>query len=142
MSKFTWRIDSENYLSNNSKYADKMNVKHFIDKVCCSMDDYSKKYSLEQLRNNKIPHCHSCQNLRAREGGDAKRLYKHLKEINEKFSDKSIQIDDCDIYQFKVKGIVEKQEYRCFGYIMSCDLQNENIFNLVYLDPDHEVYKE
>jgi len=138
MSKFTWRIDSENYLSNNSKYADKMSVRHFIDKVCRGLDDYSAKYSLEQLRNREIPHCHPCPNLRTKGSKEAKRLYEHLKGINERFSDKSMQIEDCDIYQFKIKGFEGKQEYRCFGYF----LPGDSLFNLIYLDPDHEIYKE
>jgi len=49
-----------------------------------------------------------------------------------------VQIEDHDIYQFKIKGIEDKQEYRCFGYI----LPNDNVFNLVFLDPEHEVYRE
>lgn len=138
MTQFTWHIDSENYLSNNSKYADKMTTRHFIDQICKNLDNYSKKYSLEQLKNKEIPHCHSCPNLRTKSSNAAKRLYEHLKGINENLSGKFMQIEDQDIYQFKMKNIVDKQEYRCFGYI----LPNDNVFNLIFLDPDHEVYKE
>jgi uncharacterized membrane protein YgaE (UPF0421/DUF939 family) len=138
MIKFAWHIDSENYLNNKSQHADKMPTKHFIDKICHCLNDYSKKYSLEQLRQGMIPHCHSCHDLRTKSSKEAKRLYEHLKQINESLADKQIQIDACDIYQLKIKGIAEKQEYRCFGYI----LPDDNVFHLIYLDPDHEIYKE
>ncbi|MDR2555951.1 MAG: hypothetical protein LBC64_11080 [Fibromonadaceae bacterium] len=137
MTSFVWHIDSENYLNNNSPHADKMSTKHFIDKICRCLDNYSKKYSLEQLKNGVIPHSHSCSNLRTKSGRAAKQLYGHLKRINENLANEQTQIDANDIYQLKIKGIVEKQEYRCFGYI----LPDDDVFHLVYLDPDHEVYE-
>ena len=135
MAEFTWRIDSENYLSNKDKYADKMLVKDFIGKVCKSLDGY-KKYTLEQLKDT--PHCHPCTKLREKSSGTAQRLYKHLKGINEKLEVKAIQIEDSGIFQLRIKGVENKDEYRCFGYF----LPNDNVFNLVFLDPNHEVYKE
>jgi hypothetical protein len=135
MDKFAWRVDSQNYLSNKDKYADKMLVKDFIGKVCKSLDDYGK-YTIEQLKS--VEHCHPCTKLREKSGNAAKRLYSHLKGINEKLAEKSMQIEDSGIFQLKIKGVENKDEYRCFGYF----LPNSNVFNLVFLDPDHEVYKE
>jgi hypothetical protein len=115
-----------------------MDTKHFIEKVCLCLDSYSKKYTYEQLKHREIPHCHSCPNLRTKSSDSAKRLYAHLKKINESMVDKTMQIEGNDIYQFKIKGISEKQEYRCFGYF----LPGGKVFHLIYLDPEHEVYKE
>jgi len=140
MSKFTWCIDSENYLSNSSKYADKMSVRRFIDKICGGLDEYSEKYTLEDVKAGRIKHCHACAELRKKDSGSAKRLYGHMQEINAKLGNKPIpaQISEQDIYQFKIKGVDGKQEYRCFGYF----LPGGSMFNLIYLDPDHEIYKE
>jgi len=139
MNKLKWRIDSENYLSNNSKQADKMMVKHFIETVCRCLDEYCEKYTLEDAKIGKIKYCHSCSGLRNKNSPAAKKLYKHLQEINTRLGNKPIpsQISENDIYQFKIKEFEGKSGYRCFGYFLPSD-----IFNLIYLDPDHEVYKE
>ena len=140
MAQLKWRIDSENYLSNNSKQADKMMVKHFIEMVCRCLDEYCEKYTIEDVKTGKIKYCHSCSGLRSKNSHAAKKLYNHMQEINTKLGNKSVpaQISENDIYQFKIKEFESKNEYRCFGYFLPYD----NLFNLIYLDPDHEVYKE
>jgi len=63
-----------------------------------------------------------------------------MQEINTRLGNKPVpaQISENDIYQFKIKEFEGKNGYRCFGYFLPFD----NLFNLIYLDPDHEVYKE
>lgn len=136
MTKFNWCIDSENYLSNSDKYADKMQTKDFIRYVVKSFNEY-KKYTWEQLKSGSLRRCHHCSDLNQKKSTTAKRLLKHFEKINENLgSHKYVALEIEQIFQFPIKGVPNKPEFRCFGYIL------DNIFHLVYLDPNHEVYKE
>jgi hypothetical protein len=132
---FKWRIDSENYLLNKHAKADKLATKDFITIISKSLNDY-EKYELPQLMNNQVSHCHVCANLPSLGSDAAKRLCQHLKEINKKLGAQSAQIDGSCVLQLHIKGFNDKRYYRCFGYVLS------GIYNLIYLDPEHEVYPE
>ena len=137
MTIFNWTIESENYLANSDKQADKMTARYFINYIAHSLNDYKDKYSWEQLRNKSLPHCHSCTDLHRKKSKEAKALNTHLKKINQNLGEtKQIALEIDQIFQFPIKGFPNKPEYRCFGYIL------DNVFYLVYLDPDHLVYKE
>lgn len=131
---FDWTIDADDYLNNNSAHADKVKAADFIAYVISSLNDY-KKYTYVQLKNKAVRHTHFCENLKHSGTADGKRLYKHISEkINERLARQSVQIEPDDILQLAIKGYPNKSSYRAFGYILN------NIFHLVYLDPEHKVY--
>lgn len=132
--KFNWRIDWENYLSNKHPKADSLHLKDFIKNLCKGLDEY-KKYSLEDLKSGKVPHCHSCLDLDKKNSQEAKKLLHHLESINNKFSKEAKQIELHDVLQLNIKCF-KGLPYRCFGYL------DNDIYNIVYFDPKHEVYKE
>ena len=137
MTKFYWCIDSENYLSNKDKYADKLPTKDFIRYVAKSLNEYKDKYTLEQIKAKQLPHCHFCPDLERKKSAEARRLRKHLEEINKSLGERMcIALEIEQIFQFPIKNVPNKPEYRCFGYFL------DNVFYLVYLDPNHDVYKE
>ena len=137
MTEFNWCIDNENYLSNKDKYADKLSTKDFIKYVVGSLNEYKVKYTLEQLKSGTLKRCHPCMDLNKKKSDAAKRLLKHFEKINEALGKKEcVALEFEQIFQLPIKGIADKTEYRCFGYIL------RDIFYLVYLDPNHEVYKQ
>lgn len=137
MTKFDWRIDSKNYLSNRNRHADKLSTKDFVRYVVGSLDEYKKQYTWEQLKAKALNRCHACVDLNRKKSNAAKRLLKHFEKINEELGKQEcVALEFDQIFQFPVKGVPNKPEFRCFGYVL------DNIFYLVYLDPDHEVYKE
>lgn len=131
MTKFDWAFDAENYLSNKNPHGCKIKISAFVKNIGQQLDAY-KKEDWDTVR--KKPHHHSCNDLGRKKSKEAKRLNKHLETINLEAGEKeSTQIEP---FQIAIKGYPSKREYRIFGYV------KHHRFHLVYLDPDHTVYKE
>ncbi|MHA1539080.1 MAG: hypothetical protein ACTSXQ_01220 [Alphaproteobacteria bacterium] len=128
---FNWAIDSSEYLSNKNKHADKLNVKEFIKKISHDLN-VLKGESWKNIRS--IPHNHSCKDIGKKRSNSAKKLHAHLKKINEdKGETEGNQVEP---FQIGIKSFRDKKEFRVYGYI------EDDVFHLIYLDPDHDVYKQ
>ncbi len=124
---FNWSIDSENYLHN--KKTKKITIKDFIKKIIKYLDTL-KKEEWKNVRN--MSNNHSCYNLGKQQSEKAKTLNRHLEKIN---TSKGINLAE-EIEPFQIRIPFKNKAFRVFGYI------ENDIYNLVYLDPDHEIYPD
>ena len=131
MTKFDWIFDTQNYLANNNQRACKLKLKEFVRNIGHQLDSY-KGLSWDDVREK--PHHHACDHLSRKKSGAAKKLAKHLEGISLQAGEKEqTQIEP---FQIAIKNFANKREYRVFGY------NKYHRFHLIYLDPDHEVYKD
>ena len=131
MAQFNWIFDTPNYLPNKNKHGCQMRLGLFVRTIAEQLDEYCQ-HDWGIIRSKK--NHHSCHDLSRKKSSTAKKLDKHLQRINFKAGEtESVQIEP---FQIAIKGFKDKREYRIFGYV------KYNKFHLVYLDPDHEVYKE
>lgn len=140
MTAFVWSIDAENYIWDKSKkpYEDKASLRSFINQVCKQLDFYAKNYTLEQLQNGNVEHCHRHnQNIANVKSQEYQRLFDKLRDINKMLGERkktaSAQIEPEDILQLAFPNIEDR--FRAFGYVLN------GVFYLIYFDVYHKVYK-
>jgi hypothetical protein len=128
---FDWTIDCQNYLYKKCKHSCKQPLSSFIKNIGLQLDEY-KELTWDQVR--KKDNHHTCPDLNRKKSESAKRLWKHLERINTKIGEN--ENNSIEPFQIAIKRYENKKAYRVFGYIKSYR------FYLIYLDPDHEIYKE
>ena len=140
MTAFVWSIDAENYLWDKNKrpYEDSASLRSFISQVCKQLDFYAKNYTLEQLQNGDVAHCHRHkQEIANVKSPEYQRLFDRLRDINKMLGERKnavpTQIEPKDILQLAFPNIEDR--FRAFGYVL------DNVFYLIYFDRYHKVYK-